>query len=286
VGGLGVRVVRFVLVGPSAGVGPGGEGPFWGRLDGEQVVALGDAPWNGGRETGWRVPLREVRLVAPVCPSKVLCVGLNYHDHRADEQGPDRLVAGIIARNMQNAPPQKDPILFLKAPSAIVGPGEPIVLPPESQRVDYEAELAVVIGRRLYRARDRQEAAAAIFGYTLANDVTARDLQEKDVQWMRAKSFDSFCPVGPWVDSDFDPADRVLEGLLNGEVRQRARTSWLIADPAELVRFASQAMTLLPGDIFLTGTPSGLGGLRPGDVFTVRVEGLGELSNPVRAYGG
>ena len=259
------------------------EGPSWGRLDGETVVGLSAAPWDGGRDTDRRVALQSVHLLAPVTPSKVLCVGLNYKEHRDDEKGPDTIIAGIIARNMQDAPPKKDPILFLKAPSAIVAQGEPIVLPPEAQRVDYEAELALVIGRRVYRASSREEAARAIFGYTLANDVSARDVQDKDVQWMRAKSFDSFCPVGPWLDTDFDPADRQIQGILNGEIRQNARTSQLIADPAELVRFASCAMTLLPGDIFLTGTPSGLGGLRPGDTFTVRIEGIGELTNPVRA---
>ena len=259
------------------------DGPCWGRVDGETVVGLSTAPWEGVRETERRVALSSVRLLAPVAPSKVLCVGLNYKAHRDDEKGPDTIIAGIIARNMQDAEPKKDPILFLKAPSAIIGPGEPIVLPPEAQRVDYEAELAVVVGRPLRRAASRAEAARAIFGYTLANDVSARDIQDKDVQWMRAKSFDSFCPVGPWIETDFDPADRAIQGILNGEVRQDARTSQLIADPAELLRFASSAMTLLPGDIFLTGTPSGLGGLRAGDAFTVRVEGIGELSNPVLA---
>jgi len=266
--------VRFVRL-------PGDAGPRWGRLDGEQVRVLSGAPYAGGVETGEALARSAVRLLAPAEPSKVLCVGLNYSEHRDDEKGSDTVIAAIIARNMKDAPAKKDPILFLKAPSAIIGPGEPIVLPPEARRVDYEAELTVVIGRRLSRAGSREEAAAAIFGYTLANDVSARDLQEVDVQWMRAKSFDSFCPLGPWIETEFDPTDRRIEGVLNGEVRQRTSTRFLIADPAELLRFASQAMTLLPGDVFLTGTPSGLGLLTAGDTFTARVEGIGDLTNPV-----
>lgn len=268
--------MRFVRFGDGAG-------PVWGRVGGDQVYLLSGAPYEGGEETGAVRPLTGLSLLAPVVPSKVLCVGLNYRDHREDEQGGDRVIADIIARNLKDAPSGKEPLLFLKAPSAVVGPGQPIVLPAEAARVDYEAELAIVIGRRLRRAASREEAAAAIFGYTLANDVSARDIQERDVQWMRGKSFDSFCPVGPWIETDFDPADRRIEGLLNGQTRQATSTRYLIADPLELVRFASQAMTLLPGDLFLTGTPTGLGGLRPGDAFTVRIEGIGALTNPVVA---
>lgn len=273
---LEVRRLRFVRVRTDAG-------PRWGRIAGGRIELLDQAPWLGGQGGGESLPFDEERLLAPVEPGKVLCVGLNYMEHRDDARGGDSVLVNIIGRNMQNAAPDKPPILFLKAPSSVVGPGAPIVLPPESQRVDYEAELTAVIGRRVRRPRTRAEAEAAIFGYTLANDVSARDLQQVDVQWMRAKSFDSFCPVGPWIDTDFDPRDRAIEGVLNGEVRQRARTSMLIADPVQLVWFAAQAMTLEPGDIFLTGTPSGLGGLASGDTFTVRVEGLGELRNPVHA---
>jgi 2-keto-4-pentenoate hydratase/2-oxohepta-3-ene-1,7-dioic acid hydratase in catechol pathway len=260
----------------------GGSGR-WGRVEGDGVVPLSAPPYAGGEPGGPRRPLAGLRLLPPAEPSKVLCVGLNYATHREDEEGPDRVVADIIARNLAGAAPEKEPILFLKAPSALVGPGDPIRLPPDAGRVDYEAELALVIGRRLYRPRSRQEALAAIFGYTCANDVSAREVQERDVQWMRAKSYDSFCPLGPWIETDFDPADRLIEGILNGEVRQRTRTRHLIADPGQLVYFAAQGMTLYPGDVFLTGTPTGLGVLRPGDRFTVRIEGIGELSNPVEA---
>lgn len=256
----------------------------WGRVDGSEVRLLTSAPYAGGRESGEVRALAGLRLLAPTEPGKVLCVGINYRDHRDDARGPDTVIADIINANIaRDVPAKKDPILFLKAPSAIIGPGDAVLLPPECARVDYEAELALIIGRRLRRARDRAEAAQAIFGYTLANDVSARDVQERDVQWMRAKSFDSFCPVGPWIETELDPADLPLEGILNGEVRQQTSTRYLVADVVELVRFASQAMTLMPGDIFLTGTPTGVGGLKPGDSFTVRARGLGELTNPVRA---
>lgn len=291
-----VRYVRFVAgpLPPSGPSGPSGpasaavaaEAPRWGRLDADDVEVLSAAPYAGGSPTGERLPLAAVALLAPAEPSKVLCVGLNYHTHRADERGDDALVAEIIARNLQDAPTKKDPILFLKAPSAIIGPAAPIRLPPEAGRVDYEAELVVVIGRRLQRPASRAEAAAAIFGYTCGNDVSARDIQDRDVQWMRAKSFDTFCPLGPWIETAFDPADRLVEGILNGETRQSTSTRLLIADVCTLVHFAAQAMTLLPGDVFMTGTPTGVGGLAPGDRFTVRIAGLGALTNPVEALPG
>lgn len=268
-----MRYVRFAAEGRAV----------WGRMEDGSVVPLSTAPYLGGREAGAPLPLQGLKLLAPATPSKILCVGMNYMTHLADREGPDRLVAGIIARAIEPGQERRDPLLFLKAPSALVGPGEPIVLPPETERADYEAELALVIGQTLRRAAGRQEAAAAIYGYTLANDVSARDLQERDQQWMRAKSFDSFCPLGPWVDTEFAPADREISGWLNGERRQSASTAQLIADPIELVRFASQAMTLLPGDLLLTGTPTGVDRMSAGDRFCVRVEGLGELCNPVRA---
>lgn len=269
-----MRWVRFAA--------PGRE-PAWGRLDGAEIAVWTAAPWAGGREGGERVAAAAARLLAPAEPSKVLCVGLNYQDHRADREGPDATISDIIRGTMREARPQKDPILFLKAPSAVVGPEAPIVLPPDIGRVDYEAELVAVIGRRTYRPRTREEAEAAIFGYTAGNDVSARDVQQADVQWMRAKSYDSFCPLGPWIETDLDARDLRIRGLLGEEVRQDARTSQLIADPAQLVWFAAQGMTLLPGDVLMTGTPSGCAGLRPGDVFTVRIDGLGDLRNPVAA---
>ena len=272
-----MRFVRFAAAGRE---------PAWGRLEGSEIAVWSGAPWAGGREGTERLAADAVRLLAPAEPSKVLCVGLNYQEHRADRQGSDATLSTIIGSTMRDAAPQKDPILFLKAPSSIVGPGDPIRLPPGIGRVDYEAELVAVIGRRIYRPQSRAEAQAAIFGYTAANDVSAREVQQADVQWMRAKSYDSFCPLGPWIETELDPADLRIQGLLGGEVRQDARTSHLLADPAQVVWFAAQGMTLLPGDVLLTGTPSGLGGLSPGDVFTVRIEGLGDLRNPVATVEG
>ena len=258
-------------------------GTCWGRLEESQIHVLSQGPYLGGVETGEVLSASGIRLLAPCEPSKVLGVGLNYADHRGDRQGSDSLVAGIVDRALgHDRESHREPILFLKAPSAVVGPGAAIVLPSNAQRVDYEAELAVVIGHRLHRPT-RQQVLEGIFGYTCANDVSARDLQERDGQWMRAKSFDTFCPVGPWVETELDPSDLALDGLLNGEVRQHARTSHMLVGTLELVRFAAQVMTLLPGDILLTGTPTGVGVLRPGDHFTVRIEGIGELQNPVEA---
>ncbi len=250
----------------------------WAQLDGVRATLLDGPPYAGGRGTSQALMLSGARLLAPCTPSKVIGVGLNYHSHRADRAGSDQLLAGVVSRNLKEG--ERDPILFLKAPSAVIGPGEAIVLPPESGRVDYEAELAVIIGRKVHRP-SREEAASAVFGCTCANDVSARDLQDRDVQWARAKSYDTFCPIGPWIQTDIDPDDVLVEGLLSGDPRQHARTSELIVGVTDLIHFAAQAMTLWPGDVLLTGTPSGLGSLRRGDVFTVRVEGIGELVNPV-----
>jgi 2-keto-4-pentenoate hydratase/2-oxohepta-3-ene-1,7-dioic acid hydratase in catechol pathway len=218
--------------------------------------------------TGESLPLTEVRLLAPIIPSKVICVGRNYVEH-AEELGsevPD------------------EPLLFMKPSTAVIGPGDPIRLPPESGRVDHEGELAVVIGRPCRRV-SVEEAFAFILGYTCGNDVTARDLQRKDGQWTRAKGFDSFCPLGPWVETEVDPSDVEISTRINGETRQRARTSEMIFGPPALVSYASQVMTLLPGDVILTGTPSGVGPLSPGDRVEVEVEGIGVLANEVTEGG-
>lgn len=206
----------------------------------------------------------EVQSVAPTVPTKVVAVGLNYHDH-AEELG---------------MPLPDEPLLFLKPVSSVVGPGEAIRLPPESSRVDYEAELAIVIGTRAYRV-NLESARDHILGYTCLNDVTARDLQKKDGQWARAKGFDTFCPVGPVIETELDTGDLVIECLVNGETKQRSTTANLIFGPEKLVSFVSQVMTLLPGDIIATGTPSGIGPLQAGDTVQVRIEGIGTLTNPV-----
>jgi 2-keto-4-pentenoate hydratase/2-oxohepta-3-ene-1,7-dioic acid hydratase in catechol pathway len=210
------------------------------------------------------LPAAEVRLLAPCVPSKVVAVGLNYRDH-AEETGH---------------PLPQEPLLFIKPSTAVIGPGEWIRLPAMSRRVDYEAELAVVIGKT---AKDVPEERAGehIWGYCCLNDVTARDLQGKDGQWTRAKGFDTFCPLGPWIVSELDPGDLAVEGILNGEVKQRSSTRQLVFSVPFLVGFISRIMTLLPGDVIATGTPSGIGPLRPGDRFEVRIQGIGTLENRV-----
>ena len=212
--------------------------------------------------TGDELPLPDVRLLAPVIPSKVVCVGRNYADHAAE---------------LGNEVPA-EPLLFLKPSTAVIGPDDPIPLPAASGRVDHEAELAVVIGR-LCKGVSEEEAPAYVLGYTCGNDVTARDLQERDGQWSRAKGFDGFCPLGPWIDTELDPAGVRVEARVNGEVRQSASTELLTFTPAFLVSYVSQVMTLLPGDVLLTGTPAGVGPLADGDHVEVEIEGLGVLRN-------
>lgn len=244
------------------------DGPRWGILEGEEIRELLGDPfgrWSAGGTVG---RLEEIRLLAPVAPTKILCVGRNYPAHAA-EHGAE-------------VPPE--PLFFLKPPSAVVGPEEFIVLPPQSQRVEYEAELALVIGRRGRNIRP-EEAWAFVLGVTCANDVTARDLQRRDGQWTRAKGFDTFCPVGPWIVlglSEEDVSDRAVICRVNGEVRQHGRTSEMVFSPAALIAWISAVMTLEPGDLLLTGTPAGVGPLRSGDVVEVEVEGIGVLRNYVR----
>jgi 2-keto-4-pentenoate hydratase/2-oxohepta-3-ene-1,7-dioic acid hydratase in catechol pathway len=237
--------------------------------DGLVVAELMGHPFGVGdgsiRLTGSRYPLADVRLLAPVLPSKVVAIGKNYADH---------------AREMGGEPPD-DPVIFLKPSTAVVGPREPIVYPAEiSERVDFEGELAVVIGR-LCRHVPPARVPEVIFGYTCANDVTARDLQAKDGQWARAKGFDTFCPLGPWIETDVDPADLELTTVVNGEIRQNSRTSLLLHDVPALVAYVSAVMTLLPGDVLLTGTPAGVGSVKDGDEVSVTVEGIGTLTNGV-----
>jgi 2-keto-4-pentenoate hydratase/2-oxohepta-3-ene-1,7-dioic acid hydratase in catechol pathway len=226
------------------------------RLDG--------APWLAGKKTGELIARPDARLLCPVTPSKIVCVGRNYAAH---------------AKELGNDVP-KEPLLFLKPPSSLIAQGEPIALPEQSERVEYEAEIGVVIGRRV-RAASASEARAAIFGFTCLNDVTARDLQRRDVQFTRAKSFDTFCPVGPWIETEGDPADLTVVGRVNGEVRQRAHTRDMVFPIVDLVRFISSIMTLEPGDLIATGTPEGVGPLAAQDIVEVEVEGIGTLISVV-----
>lgn len=210
------------------------------------------------------LPLEDVRLLAPVLPSKIICMGRNYVEHAKED----------------NAEVPETPLIFLKPPSSVIGPGDEIVMPPQSQRVDHEGELAVVIGRR-GRWIQTDEVKNYIFGYTIANDVTARDLQRRDGQWTRSKGFDTFCPLGPWIETDFEPADALVTCRVNGEVRQMETTRAMVFNIPQIVAYISSIMTLEPGDIILTGTPAGISPLAHGDVVTVEIEGIGELRNRV-----
>jgi 2-keto-4-pentenoate hydratase/2-oxohepta-3-ene-1,7-dioic acid hydratase in catechol pathway len=260
-----VRIARFVG-------DPGGEDPRYGVIEGspgEDVVAVihGDPLYRSIAFTGERVPLADVRLVAPVIPrSKVVGVGRNYADH-ATELG-------------QVAP--DEPLLFLKPNTSVIGPMEGIAYPQQSAEVHYEGELAVVIGR-LCRDVPRERVPEVVFGYTCANDVTARDLQRSDGQWARAKGFDTFCPLGPWIETDLDVADLAVTTTVNGEIRQASRTRLMLHDVPAIISYISAAMSLLPGDVILTGTPAGVGPLVAGDQVAVTVEGIGTLMNRVVA---
>ncbi|MEV3922237.1 fumarylacetoacetate hydrolase family protein [Actinomadura coerulea] len=244
------------------------DGMSFGVVEENTVAVIAAHPFGELTFTGQRLPLTDVRLLAPILPSKIIAIGKNYADH---------------VREMGGDEPPAEPVLFSKPSTAVIGPGEAIAYPRKlSERVDHEGELAVVIGR-MCREVPASRAAQVILGYTCANDVTARDLQAKDGQWTRAKGFDTFCPIGPWIETEVDPADLAISTTVNGEVRQEARTSLLLHDIPTLVEYVSQVMTLLPGDVILTGTPAGVGPLEIGDEVTVTVENIGSLTNRVIA---
>jgi 2-keto-4-pentenoate hydratase/2-oxohepta-3-ene-1,7-dioic acid hydratase in catechol pathway len=236
----------------------------FGWIENERIGSI-EGPLFGAHR---RIPVTwaasTVKLLAPLAPGKIVCVGRNYAEHAREH----------------DAEMPEVPLLFLKPPSAVIGPREPIVLPPQSQQVEHEAELAVVIGKRAH-AVSPDEARDHIFGYTVANDVTARDLQRKDGQWTRAKSFDSFCPLGPWIDTEAEPGDLRINCRVNGQIRQMASTREMVFSVFQLVAFISGIMTLEVGDVLLTGTPAGVGALQAGDTVQVEIEGIGTLENPV-----
>ena len=238
--------------------------PRFGWLLEDRVGPIEGSPFEGFRRLEADQDLDMVKLLAPVEPSKIVCVGRNYAAHAREH---DAEIPAV-------------PLLFLKPPSALIAAGETIYLPPQAEQVEHEAELAVVIGVR-GRWIPAEEAMDHVFGYTIANDVTARDLQMRDGQWTRSKSFDTFCPLGPWIDTDLDPADALISCHVNDEMRQMASTRDMVFNVRQLVAFASSIMTLEPGDLLLTGTPAGVGLLKPGDVVKVSIEGIGELVNPV-----
>jgi 2-keto-4-pentenoate hydratase/2-oxohepta-3-ene-1,7-dioic acid hydratase in catechol pathway len=211
------------------------------------------------------LPFEEVTLLAPVTPSKVVCVGRNYREHAAE---------------LGNKMPD-EPLLFLKAPSAVIGPDDKIELPPASQQVEHEGELGVVIGRLTRKLSEHDNPLDYVFGYTCVNDVTARDLQRKDVQFTRGKSFDTFCPVGPWIETELDPANVTVTTRLNAEIKQHGDTADMAFPVAFLIRYISEIMTLYPGDLIATGTPAGVSKMKDGDRVEVEVAGIGVLRNEV-----
>jgi 2-keto-4-pentenoate hydratase/2-oxohepta-3-ene-1,7-dioic acid hydratase in catechol pathway len=230
------------------------------RIEGKVAHVLDGAPWAGGRPTGEVRPWTDAELDVPVAPGKIVCIGRNYAAH---------------AKELGNEAP-KEPLLFFKPQSSLLRPGGQIVLPWQSERVEHEAELGVVIGTRARNVR-REAAMAHVFGYTCVADVTARDLQKKDGQWARAKGFDTFCPVGPWIETEVDPAALRVACRVGGQTKQDGSTKDMIFDVASLVAFISEAMTLEPGDLISTGTPDGVGPLAPGDALEVEVSGIGVL---------
>ena len=240
--------------------------PTWGWLDGDRIGVLDGSPFTEFRREEAALPLSAAELLHPVDAGKIICIGRNYAAH-AQEHDADV--------------PQW-PLIFLKPPSAVIGPGQAIVLPPQSQQVEHEAELAVVVGQLGSWIRP-EEAEQYVLGYCIANDVTARDLQRSDGQWTRAKGFDTFCPLGPWIETELDPSDVLITCSVNGQLRQMASTRDMVFPVRQLVAFVSSVMTLQQGDVILTGTPAGVGPLTEGDVVTVEIEGLGSLTNPVRA---
>jgi len=241
----------------------------WGVVEGDMVREMEGDPFGHFHLSSKAKKIGEVRLLSPCLPSKIVALGVNYRDH---------------AEEMKTALP-KEPLLFLKPSTSVIGPGEGIVYPKMSKRVDYEAELAVVI-RKMAKAVPEERAVEYILGYTCLNDVTARDLQPKDGQWTTAKGFDTFAPIGPWIVTDIDPHHLEISSYLNGERRQHSNTKNLIFGPHQLVSFISHVMTLLPGDVIATGTPSGIGPMVIGDKIDVVIEGIGTLSNIIVAEKG
>ncbi|WBU39269.1 fumarylacetoacetate hydrolase family protein [Homoserinibacter sp. YIM 151385] len=252
-----MKVARFTS--------PGADGPRYGIVDGEDLAVLvGDPMLMPYEPTGERVPLAEAKLLAPVIPrSKVVCVGMNYAAHRKEmgHEGPDT------------------PLIFLKPNTSVVGPGDAIRIPPVEGRIVHEGELAIVIGHVAKQVK-KENWRDVVFGYTIANDVSARDQMFADGQWARAKGYDTFCPLGPWIETELDPADLEIQTWVDGEPRRHGRTSDLLHKIPELIEYISDVWTLLPGDVILTGTPDGVGGFLDGQTVDIRIEGIGTLSNP------
>jgi 2-keto-4-pentenoate hydratase/2-oxohepta-3-ene-1,7-dioic acid hydratase in catechol pathway len=250
-----VKVARF----------SNGAEPRFGIVDGPELVVLKGHPLVAGYQTtGERIPLKEVKLLAPTIPSKIVCIGKNFADHAA-EIGEEVTV---------------EPLIFFKPSSAIIGHGDAIVIPPQSKQVELEAELCLVIGK-LAKNVSEEKALEYLWGVTIANDVTARDLQAGDGQWARSKGFDTFCPLGPWVETEFVPDGQVIESRINGEIRQNVAITEMVHKIPTIISYVSKNMSLLPGDIILTGSPAGISVINSGDLIECEIEGIGILSNPV-----
>jgi 2-keto-4-pentenoate hydratase/2-oxohepta-3-ene-1,7-dioic acid hydratase in catechol pathway len=252
-----MRIIRYQIK---------NEAPKYGWMLEDKVGEIEGNIFDAYKRKEAQTPLAEVRLLPPSQPTKIVCVGRNYVDH---------------AKELGNDVP-KIPLIFMKPPSSIIADGETIVLPPQSKQVEHEAELVVVIGKR-GKNIIAEEASGYIFGYTVGNDITARDLQKIDELWTRAKGFDTFCSFGPWIDTEFDPSDAVVTCRVNGQMRQMASTRDMVFNIGVLVAYVSSIMTLEPGDLLFTGTPAGVGELKDGDEVVVEIEGLAKLSNPVKA---
>jgi len=250
-----VKVARF----------SNGAEPRFGIVDGPELVVLKGHPLVAGYQTtGERIPLKEVKLLAPTIPSKIVCIGKNFAEHAA-EIGEEVTV---------------EPLIFFKPSSSIIGHGDAIVIPPQSKQVELEAELCLVIGK-LAKNVSEDKALEYLWGVTIANDVTARDLQFGDGQWARSKGFDTFCPLGPWVETEFVPDGQVIESRINGEIRQNVAITEMVHKIPTIISYVSKNMTLLPGDIILTGSPAGISVINSGDLIECEIEGIGILSNPV-----
>ena len=260
-----MRIVRFSA---PADLGVGTD-PLFGVLNDQDsiLVLRGDPIYSGIVPQDKSLKLSDVKLLAPVIPrSKVVCIGKNYADHAAE-------MGSVVPT---------EPIIFIKPNTSVIGPNETIIWPSMSERVDHEVELAIVIGR-ICKEVPAAKARDVIYGYTIANDVTARDLQKKDGQWSRAKGFDTFCPLGPWIETEFVPKDQKITATLNGEIRQSSVLSEMIFKIPQIIEFVTNVMTLLPGDVVLTGTPAGIGPMPAGASISVAIEGLGTLTNKVSA---
>jgi len=251
-----MRIVRYQVK---------NETPRYGWIYEEKVGDIDGDIYSEYRRLEAKTPLEDVKLLAPARPGKIICVGRNYAEH---------------AKELGNEVP-KVPLIFFKPPSSVIGPGDRIILPPQSQQVEHEGELVAVIGKR-GRNITAEDARNHILGYTIGNDVTARDLQKTDGQWTRAKGFDTFCPFGPWIDTEFDISDALIICKVSGQPRQMASTRDMVFNVGTLIAFVSSIMTIEPGDLLFTGTPAGVGLLRNGDEVVIEIEGLGTLTNPVR----